>query len=137
MSSGDETAPKAGSLETLARLIKTYAWDKEISLRGSNRKILVLCAISLLALTSELVFHYHLGSLPGILSAKTITIYDNVQDILVSDVSGPIARALIIATIFRLIFAAVIAVLDIIFYKKITGEDFDYEAMINFSIVNL
>jgi sterol desaturase/sphingolipid hydroxylase (fatty acid hydroxylase superfamily) len=85
---------------------------------------------------SELVFHYHLGALPRILSASKITIYDNVQDILVSDVSGPIAKALFAATAFRLVFVSFIALLDILFYKKITGNDFDYEAMINIAIVN-
>jgi hypothetical protein len=137
MSSDDHNLIKAHRLETISRLIKTYAWDKEIHLRGSSVKILALCAASFLALASELVFHYHLGSLPAILSAKTITIYDNVEDVLVSDVSGPIAKALIIATIFRVVFSASIALLDIVFYKKITGKDFDYEAMINFAIVNL
>ena len=136
MSSDNQNATKAHRLETIALLIKTYVWDKDIQLRGSNVKIIALSAASLLALLSELVFHYHLGALPGILSARTITIYDNVQDVLVSDVSGPVAKALVAATAFRLIFLAVIALLDILFYKKITGNDFDYEAMINIAIVN-
>jgi sterol desaturase/sphingolipid hydroxylase (fatty acid hydroxylase superfamily) len=137
MSSGEQNAVKARRLQRIVGLIKTYAWDRELHLRGGKAKIFALCAASLLALISELVFHYHIGSLPGILSAQTITIYDNVDDILVSDVSGPIAKALIIATVFRIAFSAIIALLDIVFYKKITGKDFDYEAMINFAIVNL
>jgi sterol desaturase/sphingolipid hydroxylase (fatty acid hydroxylase superfamily) len=137
MSSGDQNVPKSSRLETVARLIKTYAWDNDIHLRGGTIKISILCVVSLLALTSELLFHYHLGVLSNISRLGAITVYDNVQDILTSDVSGPIARALLIATAFRVIFLAIIALLDIVFYKKITGEDFDYEAMINFSIVNI
>jgi sterol desaturase/sphingolipid hydroxylase (fatty acid hydroxylase superfamily) len=136
MSSGGQNSPKASRLETVAGLIKTYAWDKDIQIRGSNIKIFILCFVSLIALASELLFHYHLGALPNILKFTTITIYDNVQEILASDVSGPIAKALLITTAFRLAFLAIIALLDIVFYKKITGENFDYEAMINFAIVN-
>jgi sterol desaturase/sphingolipid hydroxylase (fatty acid hydroxylase superfamily) len=51
-------------------------------------------------------------------------------------VSGRIAKALLLVTAFRLVFMATIALLDIAFYKKITGDSFDYEAMINFAIVN-
>jgi sterol desaturase/sphingolipid hydroxylase (fatty acid hydroxylase superfamily) len=136
MSSDDQNLPRASRFETFAGLIKTYAWDKDIQLRGSNIKIIVLCLASLVALISELLFHYHLGALPNVLKLTTITVYDNVQEILASDVSGPIAKALLIATAFRLVFSAGIALLDIVFYKKITGESFDYEAMINFAIVN-
>lgn len=137
MSSGDRNMPKASRLETVARLIKTYAWDRDIHLRGGgNIKILFLCAASLLALMSELLFHYHIGVLANISRLGAITIYDNVQEMLTSDVSGPIAKALLIATAFRVVFLGAVALLDIVFYKEVTGDDFDYEAMINFSIVN-
>jgi sterol desaturase/sphingolipid hydroxylase (fatty acid hydroxylase superfamily) len=136
MSSADQTMVEAHRSRTIIDLIKTYAWEKDIHLRGSYTKILILCVASLLALLSELLFRYHLSALPKVLSLRAITVYDNVDKVLTSDVSGPIAKALLIATAFRLAFSAVIALLDIAFYKKITGDDFDYEAMINIAIVN-
>jgi sterol desaturase/sphingolipid hydroxylase (fatty acid hydroxylase superfamily) len=136
MSSGDQNMLRTSRLRTIARLTKTYAWDQDIHLRGSNTKVFLLCAASLTALTFELLFHYHLGALPNVLNFKTITIYSNVQEILTSDVSGPIAKSLLFATAFRLVFSTILALLDMVFYRKITGDDFDYEAMVNFAIVN-
>jgi sterol desaturase/sphingolipid hydroxylase (fatty acid hydroxylase superfamily) len=137
MLSADQNMPKASRLETAFLLVKVYVWDKDIQIRGGKIKIFILALCSLIALLSELLFHYHLGALPKVLSLRSITIYDNVQEILTSDVSGPIARALLIATGFRLVVSAIIALLDITFYKKITGENFDYEGMINFAMVNV
>jgi sterol desaturase/sphingolipid hydroxylase (fatty acid hydroxylase superfamily) len=136
MSSDAQNMIKPYRLGAIASFIKTYAWDKDINIRGSNIKIIILCLASLDALIFEILFHYRLGSLPNISSYKTIAIYDNVQEIVISDVSWPIAKALIIVTAFRSIFAAAIALLDIFFYKRITGDNFDYEAMINFAMVN-
>ncbi len=42
MSSDNQNATKAHRLETIALLIKTYVWDKDIQLRGSNVKIIAL-----------------------------------------------------------------------------------------------
>lgn len=94
--------------------------------------VVAVCAFWL----EMLVHHKGLGLLDG-LEASAVTVFYNVEPIAIADINSPeIARLLLIAAMFRIVFGMLIGCLDIILHKKLKGEPFDWSGMVTVSIVN-
>ncbi|WP_163995663.1 sterol desaturase family protein [Pyxidicoccus caerfyrddinensis] len=117
--------------------LKHWLWNKDIRLRRAGPQALLLAVLSAIALFVELAWHHGALSIPDALTARSVVVFYNVKSLLLADVEAPIASLLITASIARIVFGIVIALADVIFYKRITGRPFDWEAMINFSVVNV
>lgn len=112
-------------------------WKLNFSFDSKGSKRLLWLAISVLALLSELLFHNNLRALPEAFHAQYVTVFYNVKSIFIGDLPENIGFLLIAAAVGRSIFSTSVGVLDLIFYKKITGRNFNYEAMVTIAIVNL
>lgn len=111
-------------------------WRLNFSFVDNSRRTLWL-TLSALALISELLVHNNIKALPEALHSQYVTVFFNVRSVFVGDLPTNIGSFLIIAAVGRTVFSALISILDLVFYKKITGRPFNYEAMVTMALVNL
>lgn len=121
----------------LLRWLKSWLWDRDIRLRRSGTQMIVLAALSVVALATELSYHQQAAGLLGLLRAKSMLIFYNVKAVALSDVDVSIASWLIVAGAARVIFGVAVGIADVVLYKRIMGRSFDWEGMINIAVVNV
>ncbi|WP_438020946.1 sterol desaturase family protein [Sorangium sp. So ce315] len=124
------------SVQLLKRL-KHWLWDKDIHLERTGPQLVILGILSAAALVTELAYHHNAAGLLETLRAKSMVVFYNVQEVALSDVEASIAAWIVVAAVARIVFGALVGIADIAFYRKITGKPFDWEAMINVSVVNV
>jgi sterol desaturase/sphingolipid hydroxylase (fatty acid hydroxylase superfamily) len=117
--------------------LKQWVWERDISFRRAGPQVLVLAILSAAALITELSYHHNGLGLLELLHAKSVVIFYNVEALVLSDVDTPIASWIAAAAMARIVFGVLVGILDAAFYKRITGRPFDWEAMINISVVNI
>lgn len=130
------TAEEASGTRWL-RWLKRWLWDKDILLKRTGPQLVVLGILSAVALLLELSYHHNGLGLLEILRAKSMVIFYNVEAVVLAEVEPSLASWIIFAGIGRIVFGVVFGVADLIFYRRITGRPFDWEAMINISVVNV
>jgi sterol desaturase/sphingolipid hydroxylase (fatty acid hydroxylase superfamily) len=121
----------------LLSLLKTWLWDKDIRLGRTGTQLLILGVLSAAAIVTELSFHHSAASLLDLLRAKSMLILYNVQEVALADVDASIASWIIVAGVARVVMGVIVGLADIAFHKKIVGRPFDWEGMVNVSIVNV
>lgn len=121
---------------TSASLAKRWLWYKDLRLDRNGSQVILLVILAGLALFAEIVFHANALSIPRLLTAEHVTVFYNVEDIDLHKTDGSVASIVIYAAIARVLFGILVAIADLIFYKRITGRAFDWESMINLSVVN-
>ncbi|MDC0748976.1 sterol desaturase family protein [Polyangium mundeleinium] len=125
--------------EAIQRLkaLKRWVWDRDISFGRAGPQVMVLAVLAAAALVAELSWHHDGLGLLELLHAKSVVIFYNVKALALSDVDAPIASWIVAAAMARIVFGILVGILDAAFYKRITGRPFDWEAMINVSVVNV
>lgn len=121
----------------LLSLLKTWLWDKDIRLGRTRTHLVVLAVLSAAAVLTELSFHHKAADLLDLLRAKSMLIFYNVEEMALTDVGASITSWIIVAGVARVVFGVLVALADMIFYKKITGKPFDWEGMVNVAVVNV
>ncbi|WP_394827270.1 sterol desaturase family protein [Pendulispora albinea] len=116
--------------------MKRRIWDRDISIGRSGAQALALALLSAAALVTELSYHHGGLALLDTPHAERVVIFYNVDALLLSNVDRSLASWIIAAAIFRIVFGILVGIADMVLYEKITGRPFDWEAMINVSIVN-
>ncbi|MGL4768511.1 MAG: sterol desaturase family protein [Formosimonas sp.] len=120
----------------IVKMVEKF-WGFDFSFNKKGSKTLLWLALSVLALLSELLFHNNLRALPEAFHAQYVTVFYNVKSVFIGDLPENIGFLLVAAAVGRTVFSASVGILDLIFYKKITGRNFNYEAMVTMAIVNL
>lgn len=117
--------------------LKHWLWDTDITLGRTGLQAVALALLSAAALIIELSYHHNGLGLVETLHARSVVIFYNVKELVLSDVEAPLASWIIAAAMARIVFGVVVGLLDVAFYERITGRPFDWEAMINVSVVNV
>lgn len=120
-----------------AQRIKAVLWDKEIAISRLRLPVVLVASLIGLALFLELGFHAQGFYIGDALSAKQISTFANVASLNISSFDPVLVGALVAATVLRVVFGIAVGIADVVFYKRITGQDFDYDAMVNLAIVNM
>jgi sterol desaturase/sphingolipid hydroxylase (fatty acid hydroxylase superfamily)/fucose permease len=120
----------------LLRLLKTWLWDKDIRLGRTRTHLVLLAVLSAAAVVTELAFHHKVADVLDLLRARSMLILYNVQEVALGDVEAPITSWIIVAGVARIVFGVLVAIADLLFYKRITGKPFDWEGMVNVAAVN-
>lgn len=116
--------------------LKNLFWERNIQFRGS-RGAFWIGLLAVAALASELGVHNTIFDLRDTLHATTLVPFANVGELLLADLDQSVAAWLVIGVVVRVMFGAVVATLDLVFYQDITGRRFDWEGMINLAAVNV
>ncbi|EAU66778.1 sterol desaturase family protein [Stigmatella aurantiaca] len=116
--------------------LKHGLWDRDMSFERTGLQAIALVLLSVAALFAELSYHHNGLGLFDTLHAKSVVIFYNVEALILSSVDASLASWIIAAAIFRIVFGMLVGVADMVFYKKIMGRPFDWEALINTAIVN-
>jgi sterol desaturase/sphingolipid hydroxylase (fatty acid hydroxylase superfamily) len=116
--------------------MKKWLWNANIEMKRARKYKILFALIATIALGLWAVVHPRVQEIPGLFSAEQFRIFFNVDDVDVSGIKTPIANMILWACIFRVLFGIIIGIADLIFYKKIMGRPFDWDAMVNMSIVN-
>jgi len=131
------TLKQTGTARFDWRALSHKLWSSDLQF-GSTRGGLVLMAMLVAgALLSETGVHYGLFELGALLRAKTVVAFANVRELLLSELDAVVASWLVIGIGARVLFGVAAAVLDMLFYRKITGRRFDWEGMVNLAVVNV
>ena len=121
----------------ILRLLKTWLWDKDIRLRRTRTHLVILAVLAAAAVVTELAFHHRAADLLDLVRAKSMLILYNVEEVALADVDASITSWIVVAGIARIVFGVLVALADLVFYKKITGKPFDWEGMVNVAAVNV
>ncbi len=130
---GIETSPRSGN--PLLR-IAAALWRRDIAFarHGWQRTALVLSALGALALW--LLPQPVVTDLPAMLHAESVRVFYMVDDLPLSQVPASFAALLVAIAIGRALFVIAVGLLDMLTYKRLTGRPFDWESMINVSLIN-
>ncbi|WNG15924.1 sterol desaturase family protein [Cystobacter fuscus] len=130
-------AAKAEERLHWAGVLKQWIWDKNIRLERTGPQAIVFAVIAAVALAVELSYHQGALSLREALSAQSVVIFYNVKAVLLSSVDASIGSWIIAISFARILFGLVVGIADMVFYEKITGRPFDWNAMVTISAVNV
>lgn len=117
--------------------LKQWVWDKDIELQRSGPLAIVCAIVAAVALAVELSYHHGALSVGEALSAQSVVIFYNVKAVLLSDVDASIGWWIIAVSAARTVFGLLVGIADMVFYKKLTGRPFDWNAMVTISAVNV
>ncbi|MCC7249708.1 MAG: sterol desaturase family protein [Lysobacter sp.] len=130
---GIEPFPRHGN--PLLR-IGAALWRRDIAFarHGWQRIALILCALGGVALW--LLPQTIATDAASMFRAESVRIFYMVGDLSLSKLSESFAALLVAIAIGRAAFVIAIGVLDMATYRRIVGRPFDWESMINVSLVN-
>jgi sterol desaturase/sphingolipid hydroxylase (fatty acid hydroxylase superfamily) len=132
-----DTLAAPADARPLTAVLGEWFWDRDLRFPRSGPLAVVALLVSGAALVLELGVHGAGFSIPDALAAREVTIFYNVKALALSLLGSSLAKALIWASVARIVFAIGVSVADMVFYEKLTGRKFDWEAMVNMTIVNL
>jgi sterol desaturase/sphingolipid hydroxylase (fatty acid hydroxylase superfamily) len=122
-------------LKKLVTEKKIWRFDIKTSQYHLSKPVMIfICLLSLL------IWLFATPKILGIisqLSADNVRIFHMVPAISLDDESILLGTLLVLAGVARILFGVIIGFADLIFYKKITGNSFDWKGMINISLVNV
>ncbi|PWB79150.1 MAG: sterol desaturase [Methylocystaceae bacterium] len=130
------SSPTSLSLSNALRQVKHWLWDADLRLQRRGLQLALLAILAAVAMLSEFYVHGQFRDIPGLLNADHVKVLYGVKDVDLSRVEAPIAATLVKASVAAVLFAAVIGLADVIFYHRLVGRPFDWESMINISVVN-
>lgn len=116
--------------------IAAALWRRDIAFarRGWQRIALIVCALGGVALW--LLPQTVVTDTASLLRVESVRIFYMVGDLSLSKVSDSFATWLVAIALARAAFVVAIGLLDMATYKRIVGRPFDWESMINVSLVN-
>jgi sterol desaturase/sphingolipid hydroxylase (fatty acid hydroxylase superfamily) len=120
-------------LKLIIKLAKSWLWQKDLIIKGGSWLFVIIVAI---AISVEIWGHQGGHRIPTAWDASTVTVFYNVPDILLADVKTSLATQLVYLSIAKVLFIILVGIADIVFYRKVTGQRFDWNGMINFTIIN-
>ncbi len=130
-----DMTPREGA-HPLSRIGATL-WhsDLRFARSGWQRIALALAAIGALALW--LLPQAMVNDPLSLLHAQSVRIFYMVDDVQLLQVpSSSFASLLVAIAIGRAMFVIIVGLLDLLLYRRVTGRPFDWESMINVSLVN-
>jgi len=111
-------------------------WRADIRFARSGAQGVLLLAASLAGLALWLWPQDIVSDFGKLAGAKAVRVFYMVPDLPLAEVGGSMARLLLWLAIVRAGFVILVGLLDVLLYRRITGRPFDWESMINVSIVN-
>lgn len=120
------------TLRRLAALL--WRSDLRFARVGWQRIALVIAALAALALW--LLPQTVVSDPLSLLQSDSVRIFYMIDDLSLSQLSSSFAHVLVAIAIGRAVFVILIGLLDMLFYKRVTSRPFDWESMINISLVN-
>lgn len=109
-------------------------WQADIKFKRNGKQAIALYTISAVCIVWWL--YGWITHIPGIFTAGKQRIFYGVEEMPLSGLATPVAHMIVLACVFRIVFGLIMGLLDMAFYKRITGRPFDWESMINVSVVN-
>lgn len=128
-----EPSPRRGN-PLLRILVALWRRDIAFARQGWQRIALIVGALAGLALW--LVPQTVVSDLPSLLQAQSVRVFYMVEDLTLARLPASFAAMLVAIAIGRALFVIAIGLLDVATYRRITGRPFDWESMINVSLVN-
>lgn len=113
--------------------MRRWLWDTDLKLQRSGWQGALLI---LLSVSGVLIWIYHHADFDQLSRTGRILPFYNGADVALSELDGSLVKWIVIAFGLRLIFGLIVGMLDMAFYRSLTGRSFDWEAMINLSVVN-
>lgn len=112
-------------------------WYGNIDLNGAGKQKAILITVSIIGFLAWLGPQPVISDFNRLLESESVRVFYMAKDVLLQNVSAPIASLLIMGVVMRGVFGVVVGCADMIFYKRVVGRPFDYQGMFNISIVNL
>jgi sterol desaturase/sphingolipid hydroxylase (fatty acid hydroxylase superfamily) len=128
--------PIISPFKRIVQQVWPYLWSKELHIERRGSQLMVLILASAAGMSVELLVHFDVLSIPRLLVSHGVTVFYNVPKIDITNADASLGRFVVMLAVARVIFGAVIAVADAIFYKKITKNPFDWESLINVAVIN-
>jgi sterol desaturase/sphingolipid hydroxylase (fatty acid hydroxylase superfamily) len=129
-------SPTALTFSNVLAKAKRWLWEVDLRLERRGFQLAALVLLCVAATASEFYFHGRLNEIPTLLESDRVRVFYGVEDVLLSRVDAPIAVMLVKASVASLLFAVAIGLADVLFYRRLVGRPFDWEAMINIAVVN-
>lgn len=120
-------------LKSIIRLVKFWLWEKDLNIKRGSWLFLFIAGI---AISVEIYGHQGAHRLPTALDNSTVRVFYNVPDVSLADVGTSLATQLIYLSIAKVLFSILVGIADIVFYRKVTGQRFDWNGMVNFTAIN-
>ena len=120
-----------------ASWIRHWLWATDLRLERRGLQGMLVAALALVAFVSEMYFHVGFSNIPAILTSTSAHIFYNVNDVALSTLAVPLAPLIVKLGIARIVFGAIIGLLDVALYERVTGRPFDWEGMIVIAVVNI
>jgi len=121
---------------SLLQAIGRPLWHKDLEFRRSGWQRTLLMVLALSAIAYGTWQQDVIRNFGALMDAKAVRIFYMVPDLAVGSLPKSMAELLIWIGIARALFNIVVAWLDMVFHRQITGRPFDWESMINVSLVN-
>jgi len=120
-------------LKLSSLIVKSWLWEKDLNIKLGSWLFVIIVGIAISVEIYRLDGAY---SIPTAWDASTIRVFYNVPDVHLADVGTSLATQLIYLSIARVLFSILVGIADIVFYRKVTGQRFDWNAMVNFAVIN-
>lgn len=111
-------------------------WQKDLSFQRSGWQLAVLVAAALAAIVYGAWQQEVIHDFDAMAKAKAASVFYMVPALTLGTQPASLAELLVWIAIGRALFDILCAWLDMAFHRKITGRPFDWESMINVSLVN-
>lgn len=134
--------PQAGGSGGIQRIIERakrlllWVWHSDIQFPRKGPQVILLAIISIACILLGLLPQDVISNFSALKSVESVRIFYMVKDLMLSQVESSMVGVLIWASIGRAVFGIFIAAMDVLFYRQVTGRPYDWESMINISLVN-
>jgi sterol desaturase/sphingolipid hydroxylase (fatty acid hydroxylase superfamily) len=122
--------------ESPLRRLATILWQRDLHFARTGGQQIALVVAVLGALALWLLPQAVVSNPLSLLQAESVRIFYMVDDLSLSQLSSSFAHMLLTIAVGRAVFVIVVGMLDLLLYKRVTGRPFDWESMINISLVN-
>lgn len=128
------TTPRDGAHPL--RRIAAALWRSDLRFARSGWQRVALALAALGALALWLLPQAVVNDPLSLLHAQSVRIFYMVDDLQLSQLPSSFAGLLVAIAVGRAIFVIIVGLLDLLLYRRVTGRAFDWESMINVSLVN-
>jgi sterol desaturase/sphingolipid hydroxylase (fatty acid hydroxylase superfamily) len=123
-----QAGPVANFLHTL--------WHGNLQFERSGPQLIALILLSLAGFLIWLIPQDALSDFDSLRNSESVRIFYMVKNLMLAEVDSSMAALLLMIAIGRAFFVILVGTLDVVLYKKVTGRAFDWESMMNISVVN-
>ena len=120
-------------LRLITRLAKSWFWEKDINIKRSGCLLVIIAGIAMIV---EIYGHKAAYTILTAWNTSAVRVFYNVPDVPLVGVGTSLATQLVYLSIAKVLFGILVGIADIVFYRKVTGQRFNWNEMINFTAIN-